>query len=1601
MYIKSFASIVLWYVNVTILFHVTVISSKLVLSVQTEYSRPMEIEKLVKVGKELGFSGEELKAFIDVERIRLKEERDEARRIRAEEREEEHRLLIEAQEYKLKSKELEVKEIELKLVQKEQEIKEKEFKVKDGNVEGESSASEGEGDTKQGTDKKGNIYTKAPKLPKFEDGKDNMDAYLTRFERYADSRKWKKKSWALNLSTLLTGKGLTVYYSLSAEEADNYEVLKSALLKSYELTEEGFRNKFNSSRPESKETASQFATRLTNYLQRWIDLSGTSKSFEGIMDLLIRDQFIHSCPKELSLYIRERQPKDVQSLVKLAEQYIDAHGGWFTRYNRNNRNREQSQSGDNPRQSQSSNLRGTESTVGRSATNLPSGRSNITCYVCGKRGHRARECRSRNTLAALIDGAQTSTSLGYNQAPPERIDQTIQVEYDNRDGPYYPLMSNQGQINSSTRPDQANGYNSIVYGQRQSPQAMTGSSDTVAFLKIEENDSHLLKASKKGFLALECGHKIPMLTAACQRSSHPNMPVEQGFVGKKVVQVLRDTGCSGAVVNKKFVEDSQYTGEEKMCVLIDGTVRRFPVAVIDVSTPYFTGKVSALCMNDPVFDLILGNIQGIKNLINVDFKGQSGEIIEKECISETTATVQTRNQRGQSAKAIKPLKVVLSDDRKVTPESVANFQQNDFTLKKIRELAKSGTKTPSKKAGYQTFNYENGIIFREYQSPNVNHGEPYRQLVVPLIYRKNVLKLAHESLFGGHQGIKKTKFKILTEFYWPGVGADVRRYCQSCDICQRTIPKGRITKVPLGDMPLMNSPFERVAVDLVGPLKPSTDRGHRYILVLMDYATRYPEAEALKTIETEVVAESLVNMFSYLGIPQEMLTDQGSQFVSGLMKEVCRLLSIRKLNTTPYHAMCNGLVERYNGTLKQMLKKMCEEKPRDWDRYLKPLLFAYRETPNENTGFSPFELLFGRQVRGPMQLLKELWTGQCKETETKTTYQYVLELQNRLEETCKLAQENLKKAKQKQARYYNRKAKDRTFKVGDEVLLLIPNEENKLLMQWKGPFPIVEKLNSMNYKIDFGHRAKVFHANMLKRYYRRSEGKPPNSKAESVLQISAVAIIEPEENESEMETYGNELLHLPRMQAKESVKDVNVNPGLDWDKQKEVRRLLGNFKEILTDIPGRTNLGKHEIRLTDSRPIKCAPYALPHAIKSEVEKDIENMLKMGIISQANSPYAFPLVALRKTDGTLRNCVDMRKLNQVTIFDAEPIPNQEEIFSQLSKDIYFTKIDLSKGYWQIPMEETSKQYTTFVTNSGLYQFNVMPFGLVNSGATFSRIMRILLKDLQNVHNYIDDILIHTSTWEEHLKTVKEVLKRLRSSNLTARPTKCFIGYEEIEFLGHVVGKGTIKPKEDKVQAVKQAKRPETKTQLRSFLGLVGFYRKFIPDFSTIALPLTNLTKKGEPNKLKWDDRHENAFRTLRRKVASYPILNLPDVSKEFVLRSDASTTAMGAVLLQETAGELFPVAYASKKFNKAQCAYSVTEKECLAIIWAVQKFQTYLYGKEFVIQTDHQPLSCIKRAKVANGRLLRWALMLQPYRYRIEIIKGSENIGADYLSRSEF
>ena len=472
------------------------------------------------------------------------------------------------------------------------------------------------------------------------------------------------------------------------------------------------------------------------------------------------------------------------------------------------------------------------------------------------------------------------------------------------------------------------------------------------------------------------------------------------------------------------------------------------------------------------------------------------------------------------------------------------------------------------------FSVQDGIIFREYLTPDSEYIDDLKQLVVPMKFRKHVLKLAHEALLGGHQGIQKTTDKVLTNFYWPGVGSDVNRHCQSCDICQRTVPKGRVSKVPLGEMPLIESPFERIAMDLIGPIKPVSERGHRYILVIIDYATRYPEAIPLKTIEAEVIAEELMKIYSRLGIPKEVLTDQGSQFVSKVMKEVNRLLSIRGITTTPYHAMTNGLCEKYNGTLKIMLKRMCEERPKDWDRYIPPLLFAYREVPQASTGFSPFELLFGRSVRGPMSILKELWTGKCEESDTRTVYEYVIDLQERIEKTCQLARQELSKAQVKQRTYYNKKARDRSFEAGDEVLLLLPNDKNKLLMQWKGPFVVLEKKNAMDYRIDLGHRQQTFHANMLKKYYRRpAVGAALIMETPFFPDYAATAVIENEimdefSQEDQILPNNEELLQLPRLEAMETIDDVNTNPKLKQEFQEDVTHFLKTFKKTVTDTLG-------------------------------------------------------------------------------------------------------------------------------------------------------------------------------------------------------------------------------------------------------------------------------------------------------------------------------------------------------------------------------------------------------------------------------------------------
>ena len=393
------------------------------------------------------------------------------------------------------------------------------------------------------------------------------------------------------------------------------------------------------------------------------------------------------------------------------------------------------------------------------------------------------------------------------------------------------------------------------------------------------------------------------------------------------------------------------------------------------------------------------------------------------------------------------------------------------------------------------------------------------------------------------------------------------------------------------------------------------------------------------------------------------------------------------------------------------------------------------------------------------------------------------------------------------------------------------------------------------------------------------------------------------------------------------------------------------------------------------------------------------MIDFGIVQSSSSSWAAPIVCVPKKDKSIRLCVDYRGLNSQTIFDPQPMPKIDEIINKLGKAKYISKLDLTKGYWQIPLSEKAKEVSAFVTPFGHYQFKVLPFGMVNSAASFVRLMKIVLKDTEEfADSFIDDIIIFSDTWHLHLDHLCKVLMALRKAHLTAKPSKCYIGFKQLEFLAHIVGNGEIRPTEEKIKAVQEFPIPTTKRKVRSLIGFLNFYRRFIQGFAEKAAPLTDLTSKSAPNKVVWKKEHQVAFESLKQAINSYPVLRNPDFEKVFYLQTDSSDRGIGAVLLQVFDGKKLPIQYLSKKLLPRERQYSTIEKDCLAIVRAVSVLREYLEGREFEIETDHFPLQWLNKMKGQNQRLLRWSLLLQEFTFKIHHIKGKDNKLADTLSR---
>ncbi|XP_062420777.1 uncharacterized protein LOC134132778 isoform X2 [Pungitius pungitius] len=939
----------------------------------------------------------------------------------------------------------------------------------------------------------------------------------------------------------------------------------------------------------------------------------------------------------------------------------------------------------------------------------------------------------------------------------------------------------------------------------------------------------------------------------------------------------------------------------------------------------------------------------------------------------------------------------------VTRGRLASAQREDPTLQRcFRRVVSDNGKASGEKVA---FIQDKDVLVRRWTplpDTDADWNVVY-QIVMPTVYRQHVLSVAHESKWSGHLGVTKTYQLVLKHFFWPGLKADVAKFCRSCHTCQVAgKPNQTISPAPLHPIPIP------MLIDCVGPL-PRTKSGNQYLLTIMCAATRFPEAIPLCNITAKMVVKSLTKFFSTFGLPRVIQSDQGTNFQSNIFKQVLATLNVKHAVSSAYHPESQGALERWHQTLKSMLRKYCLENGPNWDDGVPFVLFAAREAVQESLGFSPAQLVFGHTPRGPLKTLHDQF---IKSSPAKNVLDYVRHFRERLHVANTLAKQALSSSQEVMKRHYDRSAVTRRFQPGDLVLALQPTPVSALSSKFTGPYAVRERISDTDYILNTPERrrkTRVCHINMLKLYQRRESDKsgsvdnpkppltvlPPRSAALIVTDAAlphACDDLRPRHpvqlgtrlpNSEAIAQLPSRLLHLP-VEHRQGVIDLV-----------EKCRATGVF----SDVPTTTTLVKHDIELTDPRPIKQHPYRANQTKRELMKGEVQYLLENGFAEPSSSSWSSPCIVEAKPDGSPRFITDFRKVNSVTVRDSYPLPRMEDCIDNLGNAKFVSKLDLLKGYWQVPLTDRAAVVLAFVTPDHFAQYKVMAFGMCNAPATFQRLVNTVLAGVTNCNAYLDDVIVYTETWEEHLRILEQVFRRLAQANLTLNLSKCEFGKATVTYLGRQVGQGQVRPVEAKISAISGCPAPSTRKALRSFLGMAGYYRVFCRNFSTIAQPLTRLlSPKVE---FVWSTDCQIAFCSLKALLCHAPVLTAPDFAKPFKLEVDASGVGAGAVLLQEDAeGIDHPICYFSSKFTKPQLNYSTIEKETLALLLALQHFEVYVGSSSLpiVVYTDHNPLVFLSRMYNHNQRLMRWALIVQDYHLEICHKKGSDNIVADALSR---
>ncbi|XP_055936891.1 uncharacterized protein LOC129966488 [Argiope bruennichi] len=846
---------------------------------------------------------------------------------------------------------------------------------------------------------------------------------------------------------------------------------------------------------------------------------------------------------------------------------------------------------------------------------------------------------------------------------------------------------------------------------------------------------------------------------------------------------------------------------------------------------------------------------------------------------------------------------VNNKDEEVTTETVKGSMVADTFRSEQEQCVELATAWKHAKEGKSNYYEVDGYLFHR----DKILGESIGQLVIPKCRRGEVLRLAHTSVFSCHMGSRKTLERIKYSFFWEGMRTDVKKFCDSCKECQLTQIVKTSDRTPITPVVRPELPFQVVNVDLIGVIDPPSAKGHKYILCLVDQHTRWGEAIPLTSLNAKATCEALLSIFSRTGIPNVIASDNGTNFTAELTKEFEKRIGSSPRFSTPGYPQSNGLVERFNRTLKNMLHNVVREEGRGWHLQIPYVLWAYREIPHSTTGVSPFQLLYGRPPQGPLSILKSTWTGKFNNVQLNSTSvsKYLENLKSKLEKAAEQAKLVSAVQQENAAYYHNLRSSNRVYKVGDQVIVLIPDSTNKLFARWQGPATIVEKRNPHSFSVKMSDGStKHIHQNKLKHYIASSN--------------SINVIFEEEKEFGHVET-------LPTATKESKFFEILDNleiKHLDNSQLETLKNLIVKFKHIFTKPVQPAAVGTHKIELLPNTVHWPHCYSVPIAYRKEVE-----------------------------------------VTKVPVF---PMKDLQELIFTAGSGHWLSSLDLLKGYWQIKMDEESKRLTTFATHNAVYQWKTMPFGLAGASGTFQREMNRALKShSEYAQAYMDDVVIYSRSFKEHLFHLKLILTELDELGFSVRLDKCTFATKQIKYLGHIIGGGRHGPDKDKILAIQKLATPTTKKEVRSVLGLMGFYRTYIPKFAEISTPLTELTKKNKPNKI----------------------------------HCDASDHGVGCCLTQQDAdGSYKPIAFASLKFNAAQKNWASIEKEAWAVLYGLNKFDKWIYGAKVEIISDHNPLKYLNQTTPKSPKLTRWVLALQRWNHSITHRPDVQHRGADALSR---